>query len=82
NSTVDGVLAALFAGLVILVIGNAALVCWRAAQAREPLPTTEEPWRESTIVAPAGLIPTAAEKQELAAVGAPPGGSGTKDGAG
>jgi carbon starvation protein len=67
NSTVDGVLAAVFASLVILVIGNAALVCWRAIRAPEPLPTTEAPWVESKLVAPAGLIPTAEEKEAMAA---------------
>ncbi|WP_028849545.1 carbon starvation CstA family protein [Thermocrispum municipale] len=79
NSTVDGVLSAFFAILVILVIGNAIIVCWRAVRATEPLPTTEEPWEESKIVAPSGLWPTAEEKRELAAVGAPAGGSGVRD---
>ncbi|MEU5939669.1 carbon starvation CstA family protein [Micromonospora sp. NPDC047548] len=70
NSTVDGVLAALFAVLVILVIGNAALVCLRALRSRTPLPTTEAPFVESRIVAPAGLIPTAEERREMALAGA------------
>src|SRR5688572_517226 len=60
NSTVDGVLAAFFALLVIAVLANAALVCWRAVRAREPLPSTETEFVESTLTAPAGLFPTAA----------------------
>jgi carbon starvation protein len=70
NSTVDGVLAALFAVLVILVIGNAALVCWRALRSSELPPTSEAPFVTSTIVAPAGLLTTAEERRELATVGA------------
>jgi carbon starvation protein len=69
NSTVDGVLAALFAALVIVVIANAALVCVRALRAGSPPPTTEAPFVESRLVAPAGLIPTAAERRELALAG-------------
>ncbi|BCB81014.1 carbon starvation CstA family protein [Phytohabitans flavus] len=69
NSTVDGVLAAFFAILVIIVIANAAWVCYKAIRAREPLPTTEAPYVKSQIVAPAGLFPTAEEKRELAAAG-------------
>ena len=56
NSTVDGVLAALFAILVILVIGNALLVCLRAVRSTGPLPTTEAPYVESKLVVPAGLF--------------------------
>ena len=67
NSTVDGVLSALFAILVVIVIANAAWVCYKAIRAREPLPTTEAPYVKSNIVAPAGLFPTAEEKRELAA---------------
>ncbi|WP_283138919.1 carbon starvation CstA family protein [Rhizohabitans arisaemae] len=69
NSTVDGVLAALFALLVVVVIANAALVCFRAIRARAPLPLTEAPYVESRIVAPAGLFPTADERRELAHAG-------------
>ncbi|MEV0969210.1 carbon starvation CstA family protein [Microtetraspora glauca] len=69
NSTVDGVLAAMFAALVLLVIGNAAVVCWRAVRAREPLPIAEAPYVESTIVAPSGLFSSAAERRELAYAG-------------
>jgi carbon starvation protein len=68
NSTVDGILAAFFAILVILVIANAAWVCWRAIRAREPLPTAEEPYVKSHLVAPAGLFPTR-EERELVGTG-------------
>lgn len=81
NSTVDGVLAALFAILVIVVIANAAWVCYKAVRAREPMPTTEAPYVKSKIVAPAGLFPTAEERRELAAAGATSG-SGPSSGAG
>ena len=70
NSTVDGILSALFAILVVIVIANAAWVCYKAVRAREPLPTTEAEYVKSTIVAPAGLFPTAEERRELAAAGA------------
>jgi carbon starvation protein len=71
NSTVDGILAAFFALLVILVIVNAAVVCWRAARATEPLPTTEAPYVPSRLRAPAGLFGTAPEHGELVGAGAP-----------
>jgi len=72
NSTVDGVLSAFFAVLVILVLADAARVC--VASVRRPAAATlkEAPHLESRIVAPAGLIPTKEEKAEqLATVGAP-----------
>jgi carbon starvation protein len=80
NSTVDGVLSALFAILVVIVIANAAWVCFKAIRARAPLATTEAPYVKSTIVAPAGLFPTAEEKRELAAASAASGGSGGSGG--
>ncbi|GAB2737897.1 carbon starvation CstA family protein [Streptomyces bullii] len=49
NSTVDGVLIALFVLLVAVVIGNAAVVCVRAVRSPVPLPTTEAPYVESRI---------------------------------
>lgn len=70
NSTVDGVLAAFFAILVVIVIVNAAWVCYKAIRAREPIPTAEAPYVKSKIVAPAGLFPTAEERRELAAAAA------------
>ncbi|MEU4579108.1 carbon starvation CstA family protein [Nonomuraea sp. NPDC023979] len=58
NSTVDGVLAALFAVLVLVVIADAAVVCVRALRSREPLPLKEAPYVESALVAPSGLFAT------------------------
>jgi carbon starvation protein len=79
NSTVNGLLAALFAILIIIVIADGARTCVRALRSREPLPTSEAPFVESRIVAPAGLIPTAQERRELAAAGSgPPDGSGPR----
>jgi carbon starvation protein len=66
NSTVDGILAALFAILIIVVIADATRVCIKAIRAREPLPSTEAPAVESKIDAPAGLFPTAEEREAVA----------------
>jgi carbon starvation protein len=63
NSTVDGVLSALFALLIVVVILDAARVCMKALRAREPLPSTEAPAQPSRIWAPAGLFPTAEERE-------------------
>ncbi|HYM63394.1 MAG TPA: hypothetical protein VES61_01830, partial [Gaiellaceae bacterium] len=63
NSTVDGVLAAFFALMIITVILDAARVWTKAARARELLPTTETPPEPSLLWAPSGLIPTAAERE-------------------
>ncbi|MGW7361699.1 carbon starvation CstA family protein [Streptomyces sp. NPDC054802] len=49
NSTVDGVLIALFLVLVGLVIANATVVCVRAVRSPTPLPTTEAPYVKSRI---------------------------------
>ena len=48
NSTVDGILAALFAILIIIVILDAARIWFKAIRAREPLPTTEVPPQSHT----------------------------------
>ncbi|MET8864377.1 carbon starvation CstA family protein [Nonomuraea sp. NPDC004580] len=66
NSTVDGVLAALFAVLIIVVLLDAARIWIKAIRLREPLPDTETPFQESTIVAPSGLIATREEKELMA----------------
>jgi carbon starvation protein len=66
NSTVDGVLAAFFAILIVVVIADAARVWVKAIRAREPLPTTETPPVESQLIAPSGLFPTAEERAVLA----------------
>ncbi|GAA3224688.1 carbon starvation CstA family protein [Actinocorallia longicatena] len=60
NATVDGVLAAFFALCVIVVLADAVRV-WIGAL-RRPAPTTEDPYVESKLWAPAGLIPTAEER--------------------
>ena len=52
NSTVDGILIALFLLLVAVVIVNAAVVCVRAVRSPHPLPTTESPYVESRIDRP------------------------------
>ncbi|MFI6336906.1 carbon starvation CstA family protein [Streptomyces sp. NPDC050535] len=71
NSTVDGVLAAVLAVLVVVVIVDAARVCVRHIRRPALSTLTETPYVESKIIAPAGLIPTKQEKaEELDAVGA------------
>jgi carbon starvation protein len=69
NSTVDGILAALFAILIIVVILDASRIWFKAIRAREPLPTTEVPPEPSRIWAPAGLFATAQERAVLAGAG-------------
>jgi carbon starvation protein len=69
NSTVDGILAALFAVLIIVVILDASRIWIRAIRARQPLETTEVPASPSRIVAPAGLFWTPAERAALATAG-------------
>ncbi|GGV01236.1 carbon starvation CstA family protein [Streptomyces spectabilis] len=67
NSTVDGVLSAALAILVVIVLVDAARVCVR--HVRDPLSSrlSETPFVESKTVAPAGLVATEEEKAELAA---------------
>lgn len=69
NSTVDGVLSALFAILVIVVLADATRTCVRAIRNPREAVLHEVPYEESRIVAPAGLFPTKEEKAELAAAG-------------
>ncbi|MFG1941513.1 carbon starvation CstA family protein [Nonomuraea sp. NPDC048826] len=71
NSTIDGILAALFAILIIVVIADAARVWIKAIRSREPLPDTEAPYEESKIVAPSGLIATREERELMAGAGGP-----------
>ena len=66
NSTVDGILAALFATMIIVVILDASRIWVKAIRAGGSLPTTETPFVESKLWAPAGLIPTAEERAVLA----------------
>ncbi len=66
NSTVDGVLAVLFAVLIIIVLVDSARIWIKVIRGREPLATTETPFVESHVFAPSGLIPTAEERAVLA----------------
>ncbi|MFJ2258015.1 carbon starvation CstA family protein [Streptomyces sp. NPDC087844] len=73
NSTVDGVLTAVLALLVVVVIADATRVCIRHIRRPALSTLSEAPYVESQIVAPAGLIPTREEKEEVRdAVGAEP----------
>ncbi|MER7401548.1 carbon starvation CstA family protein [Streptomyces sp. NPDC000070] len=52
NNTVDGVIMGVFLLLVLIVLVNCAVVCFRALRATEPLPTTEAPYVASRIDVP------------------------------
>jgi carbon starvation protein len=69
NSTVDGILAALFAVLIIVVILDASRIWFKTIRARRPVPTTEVEFQPSRIVAPAGLFWTSEERAALATTG-------------
>ncbi|MFE9841395.1 carbon starvation CstA family protein [Streptomyces goshikiensis] len=79
NATVDGALSALFALLIVIVLLDAARTCFKAISNPASVRLSEVPWTESKIVAPAGLIPTAEERAELAAAGLDSGGGRTKE---
>ncbi|MBW5484475.1 carbon starvation CstA family protein [Streptomyces bambusae] len=79
NSTVDGVLSALFALLIIVVLVDAARVCFKAISSPESVRLSEVAWTESKIIAPAGFFPTPEEKAELAAAGLDSGGGKVKE---
>ncbi len=64
NSMVNGTLQILFAGLVVVVVVNAAMI-WVKALRAGGLPTTEVPKVESTLVAPSDFIATAEEKEAV-----------------
>jgi carbon starvation protein len=66
NSTLNGILQAFFALLVLVVVVHAAVVILRAIRSRQSLPTTEEPFVESRLVEPSGLVATAEEKRAMA----------------
>jgi carbon starvation protein len=70
NSTVDGVLAAFFAILIVIVLLDAARIWVKALRGGEPLELNEAPYQRSHLVAPAGLFPTAEERAALAGAGA------------
>ncbi|MDD9378798.1 carbon starvation CstA family protein [Streptomyces sp. ZAF1911] len=79
NATVDGVLSVFFALLIIIVLVDAARTCLGAIRKPESVTLAEVPWTESKLVAPAGLIPTAEERAELAAAGLDSGGGRVQD---
>ncbi|MBC2904863.1 carbon starvation CstA family protein [Streptomyces cupreus] len=64
NSTVDGVLSAVLALLIVVVIVDAARVCVRHVRRPALSTLSEAPYVESKLVAPAGLFPTREEKEE------------------
>jgi len=70
NSTVDGILAAFFGLLVVIILIDAAWVWIRALRSPTPLPTTEAPHTKSLITAPSGLLGGAGEdRREIAHTG-------------
>jgi carbon starvation protein len=64
NSTVDGVLTAVLALLIVVVIADALRVCVRHVRRPALSTLSESPYVESKIVAPDGLFPTREEKEE------------------
>jgi carbon starvation protein len=72
NSTVDGILAAFFAVMIIIVILMSVRIWWIALRRRGPLPTSEIAAEPSMIWAPSGLFPTRDERAQMGRVrGAP-----------
>ncbi|WP_232797049.1 carbon starvation CstA family protein [Blastococcus atacamensis] len=65
NSTLNGILQAVFALLTLVVAVHGAVIIAKAIRSGG-LPTTEEPAVESKLVEPAGLFPTAEEKRAMA----------------
>ncbi|MGX1881169.1 carbon starvation CstA family protein [Streptomyces sp. NPDC055287] len=81
NSTVDGVLCALFAILIVVVLADAGRVCLKAVRDPESVKLHEAPYVESKLVAPASIIATQEEKAELVAAGVGPEGGNRKEAA-
>ncbi|MGW7055151.1 carbon starvation CstA family protein [Streptomyces sp. NPDC054887] len=79
NSTVDGVLCALFAILIVVVLADAGRVCLKAIRDPESVKLHEAPYVESRLVAPASIIATKEEKAELVAAGVGPEGGNRKE---
>ncbi|ADH67365.1 MULTISPECIES: carbon starvation CstA family protein [Nocardiopsis] len=64
NTTVNGVLSALFAILVLIILVDSVRVWIRALRAPEgTLPTSEAPHETSRLWAPSGLVPTREERE-------------------
>ncbi|GAA1188527.1 carbon starvation CstA family protein [Pseudonocardia alaniniphila] len=69
NSTVDGILSALFAILIIIVIANAMVIWYRALNSPVPLANAEAPAVLSKIATPSGFIGRAEDKRTLTGAG-------------
>jgi carbon starvation protein len=67
NTTVDGVLSALFALLVVIVLVDSIRVWIKAVRGGTGLSTSEEAHLESKLWAPSGLIATAEEREIMRA---------------
>ncbi|MFC7304921.1 carbon starvation CstA family protein [Streptomyces monticola] len=67
NSTVDGVLSAALALLIVIILVDAARVCVKHVRDPGASRLSEAPYVESKLTAPAGLIASKEEKAELAA---------------
>ncbi|MGW7086270.1 carbon starvation CstA family protein [Streptomyces sp. NPDC054871] len=67
NSTVDGVLSAVLALLIVIVIADATRICVKHIRNPQSSKLSEAEYVESKLTAPAGLIATREEKAELAA---------------
>ncbi|MFE7166506.1 carbon starvation CstA family protein [Streptomyces sp. NPDC057616] len=65
NSTVDGVLSAALALLVVVVVADALRVCVRHVRRPALSTLSESPYVASRITAPAGLVETREEKEEV-----------------
>ncbi|WP_206306087.1 carbon starvation CstA family protein [Streptomyces sp. RFCAC02] len=74
TATLDAVLSAVLALLVIVVLADALRVCVRAVRRPGSVSLAEAPFTESRLMAPAGIIATRAEKERLAAAGLGTGG--------
>ncbi|WP_016931745.1 carbon starvation CstA family protein [Rhodococcus sp. R1101] len=62
NTFIQGTLSIVFAGLVLIVVTAGVVVCIRSVRAGG-MPTTETPDVPSKIFAPAGFVPTPAERE-------------------
>ncbi|SED75703.1 carbon starvation protein [Rhodococcus pyridinivorans] len=62
NTFIQGTLSIVFAVLVLIVVAAGVVVCTRSVRAGG-MPTTETPHVPSKIFAPAGFVPTPAERE-------------------
>jgi carbon starvation protein len=70
NSTVDGILAAFFGLLVVVILIDAVRIWIRALRSPTPLPSAEVPHMPSLISAPSGLLGGIGEdRREVATAG-------------